>query len=99
MARILLDLNNPFFQGNWFSLERTEALAVLATLRKLGQLEWEQLYRDKGLRWEAILSRKGPEGVRVCSLRISRKARAVAYRDGQFLRFLSIQADHDSAYQ
>ena len=98
MARILLDLNNAFFQEDWLSLEREEGLAVLAALRKIKQLEWEQLYRDKGLRWEAILSRNGPGGGRIYSLRITQQARAVAYRDGEFLRFLSIHPDHDSAY-
>ena len=34
MARILLDLNNPVFQESLFSLEREEALAALATLKK-----------------------------------------------------------------
>ncbi len=98
MARILLDLNNVFFQKDWLSLEREGALAVLAALRKIKQLEWEQLYRDKGLHWEAILSRKGPGGARIYSVRITQHVRAVAYRDGEFLCFLSIHPDHDSAY-
>jgi hypothetical protein len=98
MARILLDLNNAFFQEDWLSLEREEALVAMGAFRKIKQLEWEQLYRDKGLRWEAILSRKGPGGERIYSLRITQKARAVAYRQGEFLRFLSIHTDHDSAY-
>jgi hypothetical protein len=98
MARVLLDLNNPLFQETWFSLDRPETLAVIATLRKIRQLQWEQLYRDPGLRWEAILSRSGPSNQRIYSLRITQKIRAVAYRDGQFLRFLSLHSDHDSAY-
>lgn len=98
MARIALDLNNPIFQDNWFALERQEALAVLATLRKIRHLEWDQLYRDKGLRWEAILSRTGPNGQRLYSLRITQRARAVAYREGNTLRLLALHADHDSAY-
>src|SRR3984893_1593566 len=98
MARVLLDLNNPLFQETWVSLEPPETLAVIATLRKIRQLQWEQLYRDPGLRWEAILSRSGPSNQRIYSLRITQKIRAVAYRDGQFLRFLSLHSDHDSAY-
>jgi hypothetical protein len=97
MARILLDLNNASFQADWLSLERVEVLAVMAAFRKLRQLEWEQLYRDKGLRWEAILSRKGPAGGRIYSLRITQKVRAVGHRQGEFLRFLSIHTDHHSA--
>jgi hypothetical protein len=99
MARILVDLNNPMFQEQWFSLERREALAVLATLQKIQRLEWEQLYRDKGLRWEVILSRSGPGGQRIYSLRITQRVRAVAYREGEFLRFLSLHPGHDSAYE
>jgi hypothetical protein len=53
----LLDLGNPVFQADWFALERDEALAVLAVLKKLHKVEWEQLYRDRGLHWEAIHSR------------------------------------------
>ncbi len=99
MARIVLDLNNPVFQQDWFALEREEALAVLATMRKIRQMDWEQLYRDRGLRWEAILSRTGPAGQRIYSLRVTRRVRAVAYRERDFLRFLSLHADHNSAYE
>src|ERR1700730_17146865 len=98
MARILLDLNNPVFQETWFSLNRQEALAVLTTMRKLSRIEWEALYRDKGLRWEAIVSRSGPHAQRIYSLRITQKIRAVAYRDGDCLVFLFLHRDHDSAY-
>jgi|SRR5215472_11369390 hypothetical protein len=98
MDRVLLDLNNPVFQEDWFSLDRPEALAVLNTFKKIRQLNWEQLYRDPGLRWEAILSRSGPGNQKIYSLRITRRVRAVAYRDGRFLRLLSLHSDHDSAY-
>jgi hypothetical protein len=99
VARILLDLSNPAFQAEWFALERDEGLAVLSALKKLHQMDWEQLYRDRGFRWEAILSRKGPAGQRIYSLRVTRRARALAYREGDFLRLLSIHPDRDSAYQ
>src|SRR5579864_2421346 len=99
MARVVLDLNNPVFQESWFALEREDTLAVLATLKKLRQLECDQLYRERGLRWGAILSRSGPAGRRLYSLRVTRRVRAVAYRDGDFLRLLSLHADHDSAYE
>jgi hypothetical protein len=99
VARILLDLSNPAFQGDWFALEGNEALAVLSALKKLYKMEWEQLYRDRGLHWEAILSRKGPGGQRIYSLRITLRMRAVAFRQGDYLRLLSMHADHDGAYQ
>jgi len=98
MARIVLDLNNPVFQETWFALERQEALAVFAAFRKIRHVEWDQLYRDKGLRWEAIFSRTGPNGQRLYRLRITQRVRAVAYRDGNALRLLALHADHDSAH-
>lgn len=96
---ILLDLNNPVFQRNLFELEKIEALAALATLRKLSQLDWNALYKDKGLHWELIQSRLGPQGQRIYSLRITKKSRAVACRDGNYLRLLSLHSDHDSTYR
>jgi hypothetical protein len=99
MARVLLDLNNPEFQRNWFALERDEQLAVLATLRKLQHMEWDQLYRDRGLRWEAIQSRTGPDQSRMYSIRITKRSRAVAYREADYLRLIAVHADHDAAYR
>ena len=97
MGRIALDLNNPEFQSDWFALQRDEALAVLATLRKITRLDWNQLYADPGLRWEAILSRTGPAGQRLYSLRVTKRVRAIACRQDDFLRLLSLHPDHDSA--
>ncbi len=99
MARVLLDLNDPAFQKDWFALEREEAWAVLGTLKKIHQMDWNQLYQDRGLKWEVILSRPGPLGQRIYSLRVTKRMRAVAYRDGDTLRFLALHADHDPAYE
>lgn len=98
MAQVRLDLNSPAFLETWFSLPAPEAIRVLETLRKIGRLSWDQLYSDGGLRWEAIGSRSGPNKVRLYSLRITQKFRAVAYREGDWLRLLSLHPDHDSAY-
>jgi len=98
MSRILLDLNNPFFQQDLFVLPKAEALAVLNILRKVSQLTWEQLYKDQGLKWELIRSKQGKNGEKLYSLRITQKCRVVAVREGDYLRFLSLHSDHDSAY-
>jgi hypothetical protein len=99
VARILLVWNNPVFQESLFSLEREEALAALATLKKIHHMEWDQLNRNRGLRWEAILSRTGPAGQRIYSLRVTGKVWAVAWRQRNFLRLLSLHPDRDSAYE
>ena len=96
---IQLDLNNPEFQGNLFTLNKIEAWSVLKTLKLLQVMTWEQIQASKGLRWELILSRQGLDGQRLYSMRISQSCRAVAWRDGLWLRFLSLHPDHDSAYR
>ena len=96
---VRLDLNNPLFQENLFGLQKPEHLAALDTLRKIRQITWLQLYRDKGLRWEKIQSVRPPMGINALySLRITQARRCTAYRDGDFLRLLTIAPDHDSAY-
>lgn len=99
---IQLDLNNPEFQANLLALAKPdtcqlETVTVLKTFRLLQAMSWEQLQSSKGLRWELIQSRQGPAGERLYSLRISRSCRAVAWRDGPWLRLLSLHPDHDSA--
>jgi hypothetical protein len=72
---------------------------VVASLRRLRELDWTSLYRHTGFRLEAIEHLKAPNGARVYSLRLSQKVRAVAYRDGDLLRLVSLHPDHDSAYE
>lgn len=96
---IRLDLNNPVFQENLFALQKPERSAAIDTLRKIRQLTWDQLYRDSGLKWEKIVSVKPPPGVdAIYSLRIAQSRRCTAYRDGDFMRFLTVAPDHDSTY-
>ena len=96
---VRLDLNNPVFQRQLFNLSKSEQHNTLNTLRKLVDMTWQQVYTDHGLKWEAILSKKGPFGNKLYSFRISKGFRGVAYRDGLWLRLLSLHPDHDSAYQ
>ena len=98
-ALVRLDLNIERFQRDLFKLEQDQQLALLGTLRKIAEMTWEQVYRDKGLHWESIESRAGVNKERLYSLRVTRKFRAVAYRDGNLLRCVSLHPDHDSAYQ
>lgn len=98
-AVVRLDLNNPVFQRDLLGLQKAERHAALDTLNKLRRLTWQQVYRDKGLRWEKIVSVKPPAGIAALySLRITQACRAVAFRGGEFIRLLSIPPDHDAAY-
>lgn len=99
MASIKIDLNNPEFQSDLFGLEKSEQLALIKTLKKIHKLTWSELYSDHGLKWEAILSKKTKTGERIYTFRFSQKYRAVALRQDDFLRLLTLHVDHDSAYK
>lgn len=98
-ALVRLDLNNPVFQENLLTLQKPERHAVLDTLGKLRRMTWNQVYRDNRLKWEKAISIKPPHGVdAIYSLRITQSRRATAFRDGDFIRLLTITPDHDSTY-
>ncbi len=99
MAKIKIDMNSPEFQRDFFALEKIEQLALIRTLKKVSQPEWTVLYIDSGLKWEAILSRQTKSGDRIYSFRFSQKYRALAIRQGDYLRLLTLHANHDSAYK
>ena len=97
--RIKLDLNSPEFQDVLFRLETAELKQVVASLRRLSALDWISIYRHTGFQWEAIAHLSAPNRAGVHSLRLSQKVRALAFRDGEYLRLISLHPDHDSAYR
>ena len=97
--RIRLDLNNPEFLNVFFALQTDELKQVVASLRRLHELDWNSLYRHTGFRWEAIDHLRAPNGSSVHSLRLSQRIRALAFREGDFLRLISLHPEHDSAYE
>jgi len=97
-SRVKLDLNSAEFQEVFFRLELSELKHVVGSLRRLRELDWNSVYRHTGFKWEAVRHIRTPNGSPAYSLRLSEKIRAIAYRDGDFLRIVSLHADHDSAY-
>lgn len=94
-----LDLNSPIFQSTWETLELAEQDKAFATFEKITQLTWNQIYRDKGLKWEKIHSIPAPKGIdALYSFRISKSIRGIGFREDHFLRVLLIEPDHDAAY-
>jgi hypothetical protein len=94
-----LDLNSPIFQAAWGDLELIEQEKAFATFEKITQLTWNQVYRDKGLKWEKIHSIPAPKGIDVLySFRVSKSIRGIGFREDHFLRVLLIQPDHDATY-
>lgn len=99
MSKVRLDLNDSDFQDDLLNLRKPDRHSALETLNKLGQMTWNQVYRDNGLKWEKIAGVTPPPGVSaIHSLRITQSRRATAYRDGDFIRFLTIASDHDATY-
>ena len=97
-SRVRLDLNSPEFQDVFFRLEASDLKRVVGSLRRLRELDWNTLYRHTGFNWDAVRHIPTPNGATAYSLRLSEKIRAIAYRDGVFLRIISLHPDHDSAY-
>lgn len=96
---VQLDLNNPVFQRSWVELSKEDAERVRLTFKKILKMSWADLYRDKGLHWEKVQSLSPPEGIdALYTFRLSQAARGVGYRDGNFLRVLLVNADHDGTY-
>jgi len=96
--KVKLDLNNPDFQKEWFALEKIDFVSTKNTLQKLSEMDWHQVHRDKGLKWEKIQSFKTGKGRTLYTIRLSKKFRAVVYRKNEFIIFVSLHPDHDSAY-
>ncbi len=99
MSRVRLDLNNPELQQQLFGLEKKDQLAVLRGLKKISPMQWDQIHRDHGLKWEAIVSATAPHGGKLYTFRLSGKFRVLAYRENDCLRLLALHPDHDSAYK
>jgi hypothetical protein len=92
-AAVLLDLNDPNFQSELFALDASDIRKVFKTLQKLSGMTWNDVFKDHGLKWEAIKSVTGKY-----TIRLSQSYRAVALREGAYLRLQSLHLDHDGAY-
>ena len=94
-----IDLNFPDFQKDLFKLEKNELYALIKTLRTLSRMDFDQLRRSPGLNLEHMKNMKTRKGNPLYSIRITRSFRAVISIDGDYLRFISLHPDHNSAYK
>ncbi len=62
-------------------------------------MNWNQIFNNKGLKWEKIHSMTTPASRPLYSIRLSKKFRAVVCREKDFMVFISLHPDHDSAYR
>lgn len=102
---VLCDLSFPRLQAELLEMEIAEFDQVEEAVKKIEKMTWDQIYRTssktqkRGLNWEVIEGQVTRSGKKIASIRISKKFRARVCRDGQYMRFISLHPDHDSAYK
>lgn len=94
-----IDLNFPGFQKDFFGLQKNEAYAMNRSFKSLSKMDFDQLRRSSGFNLERIKNMKTKKGKALYSIRITRSFRAVISVEGDFLRFISLHPNHDSAYK
>ena len=94
-----IDLNFPPFQHDLFSLNKNELAAFARTAKKLAKMDLNQIQKSSGLNLEKIRVMTSPLGTPLYSIRMSKSFRAVLTITDDYLRFVSLHPDHDSAYK
>ena len=103
---VRVDLKYPSFQDQLADLCLSELSEVLNSITKIQSMTWQQIWdtstktkgNKRGLNWEP-LDQKTSDGKTIASIRITGKHRSRVCRDGDWMRFISLHPDHDSAYK
>lgn len=104
--KVQVDVGFPGFMAGLEELGAEDQERVLVVIEKIQKMTWDDIYRTsskssgqkRGLNFEP-LDQSTKSGMRVASIRITQKMRARVYRRDQWLIFISIHPDHDSAYK
>ena len=94
-----IDLNFPPFQQDLFSLDKTQLTAFVKSVKKINKMDLRQVQQFSGLNLEKIKNLKTSNGKTLYSIRMSKSFRAVICIEDDFIRFISLHPDHDSAYK
>jgi|TARA_B110000914_G_scaffold28730_1_gene21477 hypothetical protein len=94
-----IDLNFPPFQQDLFSLDKTQLTAFVKSVKKINKMDLRQVRQSSGLNLEKIKNLKTSNGKTLYSIRMSKSFRAVICIEDDFIRFISLHPDHDSAYK
>ncbi len=94
-----IDLNFPPFQQDLFSLDKTQLTAFVKSVKIINKMDLRQVQQSSGLNLEKIKNLKTSNGKTLYSIRMSKSFRAVICIEDEFLRFISLNPDHDSAYK
>ena len=94
-----IDLNFPPFQQDLFSLDKTQLTAFVKSVKKINKMDLRQVQQSSGLNLEKVKNLKTSNGKTLYSIRMSKSFRAVICIEDDFIRFISLHPDHDSAYK
>ena len=94
-----IDLNFPPFEQDLFSLDKTQLTAFVKSVKKINKMDLRQVQQSSGLNLEKIKNLKTSNGKTLYSIRMSKSFRAVICIEDDFIRFISLHPDHDSAYK
>ena len=94
-----IDLNFPPFQQDLFSLDKTKLSIFVQSVKKINKMDLRQVQKSSGLNLEKIKNIKTPNGKTLYSIRMSKSFRAVICIEDDFIRFISLHPDHDTAYK
>lgn len=94
-----IDLNFPPFQQDLFSLDKTKLSIFVQSVKKINKMDLRQVKQSSGLNLEKIKNIKTPNGKTLYSIRMSKSFRAVICIEDDFIRFISLHPDHDTAYK
>ena len=94
-----IDLNFPPFQQDLFSLDKTQLTAFVKSVKKINKMDLRQVQQSSGLNLEKIKNLKTSNGKTLYSIRMSKSFRAVICIEDDFIRFISLHPDHESAYK
>jgi len=94
-----IDLNFPPFQQDLFSLDKTQLAAFVKSVKKINKMDLRQVRQSSGLNLEKIKNLKTSNGKTLYSIRMTKSFRAVICIEDDFIRFISLHPDHDSAYK
>ena len=94
-----IDLNFPPFQQDLFSLDKTQLTAFVKSVKIINKMDLRQVQQSSGLNLEKIKNLKTSNGKTLYSIRMSKSFRAVICIEDDFIRFISLHPDHNSAYK
>ena len=94
-----IDLNFPPFQQDLFSLDKTKLSIFVQSVKKINKMDLRQVQQSSGLNLEKIKNIKTPNGKTLYSIRMSKSFRAVICIEDDFIRFILLHPDQESAYK